>query len=41
VPKTIPVVVHWWRRNDYSGDIEEEEEFWVFTKDGWKCIEVK
>jgi hypothetical protein len=41
IPKTIPVIVHWWRRNDYSGDIEEEEEFWVFTKDGWKCVEVK
>jgi len=41
LPKTVPVVVRYWHRDDYEGDYREWEEIYVFTRDGWKMVRVK
>jgi hypothetical protein len=41
IPKTIPVVIQWWHRWDFGNDQGYEEKIYVFTKDGWKVVEVK
>jgi hypothetical protein len=41
IPKTVPTVIRWWRRWDFGEtDMGEEEEIYIFTKDGWKVVEV-
>jgi len=41
IPKTIPVIVRYWHRDNLSGGWREWEEIHVFTKDGWKRLKIK
>jgi hypothetical protein len=41
MPKTCPVVIRWWHKWDYGTDRGYKEEVYVFTKDGWKVVEVR
>ena len=41
IPKTVPVVIRYWHRDDLSGNWNEWERIYVFTKEGWKWLEVK
>jgi len=41
IPKTVPVVIRYWHRDDLSGSWHEWQRIYVFTKEGWKSIEVK
>jgi hypothetical protein len=41
IPKAVPTVIRWWRRWDFGvNDMGEEQEIYVFTRDGWKVVEV-
>jgi hypothetical protein len=41
IPKTVPAVVRWWRRWDFGNDRGYEEKVYIFTAEGWKCVEVR
>jgi len=41
IPKSIPVVIRYWHKDDYEGSYKMWEEIYIFTKDGWKTIRVK
>ena len=41
IPKTVPVILRYWHRDNYEGGWREWEEIHVFTKEGWKSIRVK
>jgi hypothetical protein len=41
IPKTIPVVIDYYHKWDFGSDQGEKEIVYIFTKDGWKRVEVK
>jgi hypothetical protein len=40
VPKTVPVVILWYSGQDYGDGLKRKREIYVFTRDGWKRVEV-
>jgi hypothetical protein len=40
IPKTIPVVIRWWHRWDFGTEQGYTEIIYIFTKDGWKQVQV-
>ena len=41
IPKTIPVVIDYYHKWDFGTEQGFEETLYIFTKDGWKRVEVK
>ncbi|RLI86873.1 MAG: hypothetical protein DRP01_03265, partial [Archaeoglobales archaeon] len=41
VPRSIPVVIRWYHEWDYGEDQGYREILYIFTKEGWKKIDIR